>query len=135
MLEDASYYLNFTYKIDYPPDGQWGSIKPDGTWNGFVYEISQNNFDFVISDCFVSFMRDQVSDGSITFSSDYLTIATPRPKIISKFLNIIYPYEKEVWVVLIIALFVFGFSFQFISRIEGQIVGWHLLFPVKHGVC
>ena len=84
MLEDASYYLNFTYKIGYPPDGQWGSIKPDGTWNGFVYEISQNNFDFVISDCFVSFMRDQVSDGSITFNSDYLTIATPRPKIRSK---------------------------------------------------
>ena len=125
MLEDAAKYLNFSYQIGYPPDDQWGSIKPDGSWNGFVYEISQNNFDFVMSDCFVSFMRDQVSDGSITFSRDFLTIATPRPQIRSKVLNMIYPYEKEVWLLVFIALFTFGFSFQFISRMEGKIVNWH----------
>ena len=69
------------YSIATTPDLLWGSIEENGQWNGYVYELTQNNFDFAISDCFVSYLRDQVSDGSITFGSDYLAFATPRPSL------------------------------------------------------
>ena len=79
MLDEASKFLNFTYQIGFPPDAMWGMITETGEWNGFILELATDEVDFTISDCFVSYLREQVTDGSITFGRDYITLATPRP--------------------------------------------------------
>ena len=37
--------LNFTFKLNISPDGQWGSLKDNGTWTGMVNELHQKRVD------------------------------------------------------------------------------------------
>ena len=37
--------LNFSYTVNHPPDGQWGSLQSNGTWNGMINELLQKRAD------------------------------------------------------------------------------------------
>ena len=78
MLEDAAKYMNFSYLIGSPPEALWGSITETGEWNGLVSELVIDKVDFTMSCNLISYLREQVSDGTTTFAGDYLMLATPR---------------------------------------------------------
>ena len=85
-------------------------------------EISRNMYHFIIGDLFVSHVREQVSSGSIAYDSDYLTIATAKPGLRPKYLNLIYPFNRNVWIALLMTIVGCTVAFFVASRIEGYII-------------
>ena len=68
LLKTVSEALDFTYTIVNPADGKWGHIEEDGTWSGVVADAADGSVDFVISDVFIIYLRQQVFDGTtVTF--------------------------------------------------------------------
>ena len=47
-----------------PADGKWGHIEADGSWSGLVRLAADGAVDFVISDVFIIYLRQQVFDGT-----------------------------------------------------------------------
>ena len=80
MLDDAAKFMNFTYMIGSAPEAfLWGSITETGEWNGLVSEIVTDKVDFTVSVNLITYLREQVIDGTTTFAGDYLMLASPRP--------------------------------------------------------
>ena len=79
MLNNAAKFMNFKYTIQGPPERKWGAITESGQWNGLLYELVLDNVDWTMGSNLVSYLREQVSDGTTTFSGDYLVLASPRP--------------------------------------------------------
>ena len=63
-------------------------------------------------------------DSTITFDADYMVFAAPKPALLTKTLAMIYPFQLNVWVPVVVSLIVFSFSFYVIARIEGAILSW-----------
>ena len=122
MLNTASHYLNFTYTIQQPFTGIFASLTKEGKWVGMLDEISRNMYHFVIGDMFVTYARSQVSSGSIAYDSDFLTIASAKPGLRPKYLNLIYPFNRNVWIALLVTIVVCTVAFFIVSRIEGYII-------------
>ena len=36
VFDNLQGFINFTYSLTKPPDGQWGAIQPDNSWTGMV---------------------------------------------------------------------------------------------------
>ena len=94
----------------------------DGKWIGMADEVSKNKYDMIICDMYVSFMREQISASSVTYDVDYLGIVTAKPTIRPKFLNVIYPFNPNVWIAIFITIIVATVAFLVISKIEGSII-------------
>ena len=47
-----------------PADGKWGHIEADGSWSGLARLAADGDVDFVISDVFIIYLRQQVFDGT-----------------------------------------------------------------------
>ena len=46
LLNILSQIMNFTYRIDPPPDKAWGGLQSNGSWNGMMHLVQQNLKDF-----------------------------------------------------------------------------------------
>ena len=58
-------------------DGKWGHVEADGKWSGKISKVMTEDYDFIISDIFITYLRVQIFDGSIAFD-----------KVQSLFLNV-----------------------------------------------
>ena len=105
--------------------GVFASLNDDGKWIGMADEVSRNKYDMIICDMYVSFMREQISAGSIMYDVDYLGIVTAKPTIRPKFLNVIYPFNPNVWIAIFITFVVVTVAFLVISKIEGSMTNVH----------
>ena len=57
-------------------DGKWGHIEAGESgkeWNGMVAQASWGEVNFVICDMFLTFIRTQVLDGTVTFGKSFPT--------------------------------------------------------------
>ena len=64
LLNLISEKLNFQYLMLNPADGLWGAIQGNSSWSGKVGGAATREFDFVISDIFITFGRTQVNSQS-----------------------------------------------------------------------
>ena len=64
ILEDLSRFMNFTYDLVIPTDGEWGVLKSDGTWDGVVGQLEDREVDFVVAPLAMNARRNLVLDYS-----------------------------------------------------------------------
>ena len=58
----------------------------------------------------------------LVYNVDFLGIVTSKPSIRPKYLNLIYPYNPNVWIGVFITFGVVTLSLMVISKIEGSIL-------------
>ena len=54
-------------------DGKWGHIESDGSYSGMIGKVALKDYDFIISDIFITYMRAQILDGTVAFDKVYTT--------------------------------------------------------------
>ena len=123
MLKTVSKALNFTYTVVNPADGKWGHIEADGTWSGLVADAATGSVDFVISDVFVIYLRQQVFDGTVTFDKDFMAFVAPLPQPLPKFLALIQPFHYYVWFALVSSVIVTAMVLNAVAKGEEKIMG------------
>jgi hypothetical protein len=122
LLKAVQKVLNFDYTVVNPADGKWGHIKADGTWSGgLVAETAIGAVDFSICNIFIVFSRQQVFDGTITFDMDFMTLVSPMPHPLPKWIALSQPFHYFVWASLVASIIVIAVIFKIIARTEETI--------------
>ncbi|XP_046572372.1 glutamate receptor ionotropic, kainate 5-like isoform X1 [Haliotis rubra] len=70
MLHELSLRLNFTYRVKYPIDGEWGQEIAPGLWTGMVGELQNNQIDLTVAALTISSSRLKVMDFTYPFGYD-----------------------------------------------------------------
>ena len=113
-------FLNFTYVLTKPPDGQAGVLKSDGTWTGMIRELQEQRIDmckshpksFFVSvliinytkfisapGCFsVSIPRTKVVTFSYTIEESYTTLFLKNPSGTFNFKAYFDPLRSMSWI-------------------------------------
>ena len=127
MLKESSKLLNFTYKIWNEPEEQWGSIGDDGKWFGLVEMARSGSVDFSMCTILQTYQRYLILDGTVFFEKDYLTFVAPKPTLIPQYFAIVNPFTFNVWIGIIISLFVVALILYLISKCEGPMIDQGLI--------
>ena len=48
-------------------DGKWGHVEADGKWSGKIAKVMTEDYDFIISDIFITYKRCKIFDASLAF--------------------------------------------------------------------
>ena len=57
-------------------DGKWGHIEADGKYSGMIGKVALKDYDFIISDIFITYIRVQILDGTVAFDKVNTTAET-----------------------------------------------------------
>ncbi|XP_076464732.1 putative glutamate receptor [Babylonia areolata] len=110
MLKALAHSLNFTYVLQQPPDGQYGSIE-NGSWTGLVRMLKDKKAQLVVAPIAVNELRATVVDFSTPFYQDYTGVLFKRPDpALHKWKTYFMPFSWKV-LVLIGVSFVVGTAF------------------------
>ena len=97
-------FMNFTYTVIEPPDGQYGALQSDGTWNGIVQLLANQDIDIGATTFAVTQERSTV----ITFASPifevYYSLFIKNPAEIFNFMAYIEPMNWLAWVGMFVLL-------------------------------
>ncbi|KAK7074315.1 hypothetical protein SK128_025053 [Halocaridina rubra] len=115
ILTTVAAYLNFTYIIREPEDGEWG-LDQDGNWTGIVGELQHNKADFSLLLGLV-YSRAQVMDFSSIYSNDRWVIISLKNQPLPKSQALVTPFTGPVWIGVIIATLVAGVALWLLNSV------------------
>ncbi|KAK4319070.1 hypothetical protein Pmani_009964 [Petrolisthes manimaculis] len=106
IINALALYLNFTYKVRRPSDGQWGNLLDNGTITGMIGDVANRVAHLAISQITITRKRESVIDFSAPYYLDSLTLVSRTPQLRSRTLAAFSPFTAQVW--LCIGLFTLG---------------------------
>ena len=100
MMRAIAESINMNIEITLPTDGMfWGDdLDGDGILNGLTGDLQLKKREFGFSDLFIKFERSKVIDFSEPWKIDRDCFLVKKPKPLSKFYALIYPFTLYVWV-------------------------------------
>ncbi|XP_046651122.1 glutamate receptor 1-like [Daphnia pulicaria] len=110
----------FTFEYVGPPDGAYGAFV-NGSWNGMVGMVIAGEIDIIAASLSVTYPRSQVVDFTFAFSEDPTSILIPYPQLDSTISGIVKPFQYEVWIGIILSMFIVALVLGWISRFEWRI--------------
>ena len=119
FMEEA---FNFKADVTNPIDGSWGRLSDNGTWNGLTGEAAKGSAEIILSGVYYTWARSQVIHSSVFYLSDYISIAAPTPKQVSKLLAIINPFDRYVWTGLFLSTAFMTIFLPMMSKLEHKYV-------------
>ncbi|XP_066973634.1 ionotropic receptor 21a-like isoform X2 [Macrobrachium rosenbergii] len=103
LLSDA---LNFRLKIVNPSDGgKWGSPNEDGSWSGLTGDLTQRKAHMGVANLFILTSYLQVVDMTVAYDVEAGCFITPLPEDLPQWVALVYPFSREVWIFILIFLF------------------------------
>ncbi|KAK4312201.1 hypothetical protein Pmani_016354 [Petrolisthes manimaculis] len=106
IINTLALYLNFTYEVKRPSDGQWGNLLDNGTITGMIGEVANRVAHLAICQITITRKREKVIDFSTPYYFDSLTVVSRTPQLRSRALAAFSPFTAQVW--LSIGLFTLG---------------------------
>ena len=106
MVRELERRLNFKTDFVNPID-IWVFSKVDeatGLWNGQIGQLKHGQAEFALGDVLNAFWRPQVTRISHSYDSDYVTIASPLPKMVPRYEALVGPFGYSVWAALLLSL-------------------------------
>ncbi|KAK4313236.1 hypothetical protein Pmani_015413 [Petrolisthes manimaculis] len=121
VINTLGYYLNFTYRVEVPPDQQWGGVQKDGTVTGIIREIATRGAHLAIDELTITASRETVVDFSIPYFFDSTTLTSKAPAERSRSLAVLYPFSSLTWIILVIVTLLMGPLGYLFSRVHHQL--------------
>uniref|UniRef100_A0A1I8HAM9 CCHC-type domain-containing protein n=1 Tax=Macrostomum lignano TaxID=282301 RepID=A0A1I8HAM9_9PLAT len=107
VLDILAARLDFRYSVKVPDDGQWGGPQAGRSYfSGCVGEVQRGIVSIGGSTFTKSTTRDGVVDFSTPLFQEAYGILVPRPPPESKLWNVYAPFKYDVWILVIIFIFV-----------------------------
>lgn len=100
MMREIAKAMNMNLTITLPTDGlYWGDdIDGDGILNGLVGDLQLKKRQFGYSQLFIKYERSQVIDYSEPYDYDRDCFLVKKPKPLSQFYALLYPFSLNAWV-------------------------------------
>ncbi|XP_036342495.1 glutamate receptor ionotropic, kainate 2-like [Rhagoletis pomonella] len=119
LIKEIAELMNFEYIFVPVADNQYGKYnKETKQWNGIIGELINNDAHMGICDLTITQARRTVVDFTVPFMQLGVSILayadTPEPKALLAFLE---PLKGEVWMYVMVAIYVISFLFVFSARI------------------
>ncbi|KAK4314826.1 hypothetical protein Pmani_013912 [Petrolisthes manimaculis] len=106
IINTLALYLNFTYEVRRPSDGQWGNPLDNGTITGMIGEVAKRVAHLAICEITITRKREGVIDFSTPYYLDSITVISRTPQLRSRALAAFSPFTAQVW--LCICIFTLG---------------------------
>ncbi|KAK4309809.1 hypothetical protein Pmani_018570 [Petrolisthes manimaculis] len=118
MTQVASFLaqsMNFTYIIERPPDGSFGTRLADGRTTGMVGMVGRKEVDFGLGPFGITAARAEVVDYTAPVVSDFLRILGGRGRPEVDPWGFLLPFGPYVWCSMLCALFLLMLSAHFLA--------------------
>jgi hypothetical protein len=127
MLQTISRAMNFQVILYEAKDSEreaWGRRKLDGVYTGLLGEIQSGRADFALGNFHYDSYYLKILDLSIPYTSQCFTFLTPEVRREVYWNTLVLPFRTDMWIVLLVTLFLGGFLFRALawiySHLEGQ---------------
>ncbi|XP_023241374.1 probable glutamate receptor [Centruroides sculpturatus] len=101
--------LRFSYSIVKPIDKSPGNRLKNGSWDGFIKKLVNQKADMTCFSLNVNSERFSVIDFSSPVILQTINFVTRSPRKTPNWSSIIKPFNKEVWIILLLILVMMGF--------------------------
>ena len=117
VIQEIAKYLNMTFTIIIPEDGQFGHEYSNGSWSGLVGQLHRKEVDFVIAPITVSKLRRKVIDyADYPLDITYITGVYRMPNRTIDTLSLIFlPFNTHLWMGCLICIVLFSFIITLIE--------------------
>ncbi|KAK4313240.1 hypothetical protein Pmani_015417 [Petrolisthes manimaculis] len=109
------------YRVEVPPDQQWGGVQKDGTVTGITREIATRGAHLAIDEFTITASRETVVDFSYPYFFDSTTLTSKAPAERSRSLAVLYPFSSLTWIILVIVTLLMGPLGYLFSRVHHQL--------------
>ncbi|KAK4324548.1 hypothetical protein Pmani_004823 [Petrolisthes manimaculis] len=96
IINTLALYLNFTYEVRRPNDGQYGNPLDNGTITGMIGEVANRVAHLAMSQITITRKRERVIDFSAPYYLDTLTVVSRTPQLRSRALAAFSPFTAQV---------------------------------------
>ncbi|CAB4067440.1 unnamed protein product [Lepeophtheirus salmonis] len=111
--------LNYTITYRDSVDGKYGSRNAtSNAFNGMIGMTQRQEVDFTVGSITQTPMREEVIDFSFTTFHTHSTFITRKPAPVPKWKSMFEPFQIELWISLIIAVFGFLFSYFLFLKVS-----------------
>ncbi|CAC5424224.1 GRID2 [Mytilus coruscus] len=119
ILNEMAKRFNFSYKVVYPPDGQYGGPKEDGTWTGMVGMIMRGEIDIAAAPFTITSIRESVIDFTVPIMEDGVGILTKKiTEEPYKLFKTLKPFTLKVWGAIGMVIIVVGIFLYIVNRLS-----------------
>ncbi|GFU16360.1 lig_chan-Glu_bd domain-containing protein [Nephila pilipes] len=126
LLNCLAEKLNFNYEVLVPTDGEWGALR-NGTWTGIISMLANGSADIGMALMTVVEDRFRVIDYSTPYAVFERTFAAKEPGLMPKFMAFTYPFNINVWILLLLLIFTAAILFQKVMLKNESILGSFIL--------
>ncbi|KAG7171101.1 glutamate [NMDA] receptor subunit 1-like [Homarus americanus] len=116
MIHTMAPLLNFTYDIREPLDRQWGVPGEGDNFTGIVGELQHQQADFSL-DLTVTPQRAAVVQYCRVYIDESVIIMSSKPRPLPEYLSLIRPFTGELWLILLVSIFVWGATLWLLQKV------------------
>ena len=102
IFNNLAGFMNFTYSVIKPPDGQWGAIQSDNSWNGMVKLLQNEEIDMAPASFTVTVARSRVLTFAIPIAQIYHSLFIQNPSASYNAMAYIEPLHYLSWIILLV---------------------------------
>lgn len=114
FLDILTQCMKVKFSIVVPSDGEFGRKRDDGKWTGIIGMVINGEADIGLNMIALTSARNEAVNFSYPYMVDGTTFVTQIPGFLPKTLAYFYPFEKIVWLCLILILIFIPFIFKYV---------------------
>ncbi|XP_042234304.1 glutamate receptor ionotropic, delta-2-like [Homarus americanus] len=108
IMNTLGQFLNFTYHVVSPADGQWGGPLPDGTVSGLIGQVARREAHVAICEITVTESRETVVDFTFPYYLESMTLASRTPAEKTRAFAVFSPFTLKVWLCITVSTVAIG---------------------------
>nr|XP_053630413.1 glutamate receptor ionotropic, delta-2-like [Cherax quadricarinatus] len=108
IMNTLGSFLNFTYRVVSPADGQWGGPLPDGTVSGLIGQVARREVHIAICEITITASRETVMDFTIPYYLETITVVSRAPAEKNRAFAVFSPFTLQVWVCIAASTVIIG---------------------------
>ncbi|XP_071522288.1 probable glutamate receptor [Panulirus ornatus] len=124
ILNTLSQFLNFTYRVVSPPDGQWGGLLPDGTISGMIGQVARREVHIAICEITITGSREMVVDFTTPYYLESVALVSRAPAERNRAFAVFSPFTKQVWLGIAVSTLAIGPILAALTKMMAQYVTW-----------
>nr|XP_045610743.1 glutamate receptor ionotropic, delta-1-like [Procambarus clarkii] len=117
IMNTLGQFLNFTYRVVSPADGQWGGPLPDGSVSGVIGQVARRESHLAICEITITANRETVVDFTTPYYLETITLVSRAPAEKSRAFAVFSTFTTEVWVCILASTVAVGPLVSVVGRV------------------
>ncbi|XP_069164789.1 probable glutamate receptor [Procambarus clarkii] len=117
IMNTLGQFLNFTYRVVSPADGQWGGPLPDGSVSGLIGQVARRESHLAICELTITANRETVVDFTTPYYLETVTLVSRAPAEKSRAFAVFSTFTTEVWVCILASTVAVGPLVSVVGRV------------------